>query len=187
LSFAGVTCRLKEARGLHYIAHLLQHPHQEFHVLTLTSIRADLSEERTTTHPLPTLNRSFAHGEERGDAGAGLDPQARAAYKQRLAELQGELAEAQAFHDLGRSEQLTAEIDFLTQELTRAFGLGGRARRIGAPTERARVNISRAIRVALRKIAAHHPALGQHLAVTIKTGVYCSYTPDPRLPITWQG
>jgi non-specific serine/threonine protein kinase len=101
--------------------------------------------------------------------------------------LQGELAEAQAFHDLGRSEQLTAEIDFLTQELTRAFGLGGRARRIGAPTERARVNISRAIRVALRKIAAHHPALGQHLAVTIKTGVYCSYTPDPRLPITWQG
>jgi DNA-binding winged helix-turn-helix (wHTH) protein/predicted ATPase/type II secretory pathway predicted ATPase ExeA len=187
LSFAGITCRLKEARGLHYIAHLLQHPHQEFHVLTLTSARASLSEETAETQSFQDLNLSFDHIEGRSDAGEVLDPQARAAYKQRLAELRGELAEAQAFHDLGRSEHLTAEIDFLTHELTRAFGLGGRARRVGAPTERARVNITRAIKIALRKIAEHHPALGQHLAVTIKTGVYCSYTPDPRLPITWQG
>ena len=187
LSFAGRTCRLKEARGLHYIAHLLQHPHQEFHVLTLTSTRAGLSEETAETPPFRVLSLSSDHIEEFSDAGEVLDPQARAAYKQRLAELRGELAEAQAFHDLGRSEQLTAEIEFLTHELTRAFGLGGRARRVGAPTERARVNITRTIKISLRKIAKHHPALGQHLAVTIKTGVYCSYTPDPRLPITWQG
>jgi len=186
LSFAGVTCRLKEARGLHYIAHLLQHPHQEFHVLALTSARAGLSGETAETHPLQALDLSFDHIKEISDAGDFLDPQARAAYKQRLAELRGELAEAQAFHDLGRSEQLTAEIDFLTHELTRAFGLGGRPRRVGAPTERARVNITRAIKIALRKITKHHPALGQHLATTIKTGVYCLYTPDTRLPITWQ-
>ena len=116
-----------------------------------------------------------------------LDPQARAAYKQRLSELREELAEAQQFHDLGRSEQLTAELDFLTHELTSAVGLGGRARRVGSPAERARVNITRAIKIALRKLTEHHPALGQHLATTIKTGVYCSYTPDTRLPITWQG
>jgi len=29
--------------------------------------------------------------------------------------------------------------------------------------------------------------LGQHLTTTIKTGIYCSYMPDTRLPITWQG
>ena len=121
------------------------------------------------------------------DAGEILDPQARAAYKQRLSELREELAEAQQFHDLGRSEQLAAEIDFLTHELTSAVGLGGRARRMGSPAERARVNITRAIKLALRKIGEHHPALGPHLATTIKTGVYCSYTPDVRMPITWQG
>jgi hypothetical protein len=187
LSFAGVTCRLKEARGLHYIAHLLQHPHQDFHVLTLISARAGLSEKTPEAPSFQDPSVSFDHVEEFSDAGEVLDSQARAAYKQRLAELREELAEAQTFHDLGRSEQLTAEIDFLTHELTRAFGLGGRARRIGAPAERARVNITRAIKIALRKIVEHHPALGQHLASTIKTGAYCSYTPDVRLPITWQG
>jgi predicted ATPase/type II secretory pathway predicted ATPase ExeA len=187
LSFAGVTCRLKEARGLHYIAHLLQHPHQDFHVLTLISARAGLSEKTSEAPSFQDPSISFDHVEGFSDAGEVLDSQARAAYKQRLAELREELAEAQTFHDLGRSEQLTAEIDFLTHELTRAFGLGGRARRVGAPAERARVNITRAIKIALRKIVEHHPALGQHLASTIKTGAYCSYTPDVRLPITWQG
>jgi hypothetical protein len=52
--------------------------------------------------------------------------------------------------------------------------------------QQARVNITRTIKAALRKITGHHPALGQHLAHTVKTGIHCSYTPDPRLPITWQ-
>ena len=103
-----------------------------------------------------------------------------------MSELREELAEAQQFHDLGRSEQLAAELDFLTHELARATGLGGRTRRMGSPTERARVNIIRAVKLALRKITEHHPALGRHLTTTIKTGIYCLYTPDTRLPITWQ-
>jgi hypothetical protein len=52
--------------------------------------------------------------------------------------------------------------------------------------ERARVNVTRAISAALKRIAAHHPALGRHLAATVKTGTFCTYTPDPRLPIEWQ-
>jgi hypothetical protein len=31
-----------------------------------------------------------------------------------------------------------------------------------------------------------NPALGRHLSSTIRTGRYCSYTPDPRVPITWE-
>jgi len=62
-----------------------------------------------------------------------------------------------------------------------------RARRVGSPAERARVNITRAIKLALREIDEHHPALGRHLSTTIKTGTYCSYTPDVRMPITWRG
>jgi hypothetical protein len=128
VSFAGTTCRLKDARGLHYIAHLLHHPHQEVHVITLISARADLSEGTADAHPFPDSSLPFDHIEGVSDAGEILDPQARAAYKQRLSELREELAEAQQFHDLGRSEQLAAEIDFLTHELTRAVGLGGRGR-----------------------------------------------------------
>jgi hypothetical protein len=186
MSFANTTCRLKDARGLHYIAQLLHHPHQEIHVLSLISTTADLSDEPPAGPQLQDSSLSCDPLEGFGDAGEILDPQARAAYKQRVRELQEELTEAQEFHDLGRSERLAAELDFLTHELSRAVGLGGRVRREGSAPERARVNVTRAIKIALRKIDEHHPALGQHLATTIKTGAYCSYTPDIRLPITWQ-
>jgi class 3 adenylate cyclase len=186
VSFAGTTCRLKDARGLHYLAHLLQHPHREVHVLTLITLSADLNEGPAHALLLQDSSLPFDLTEGFSDAGEILDPQARAAYKQRLSELQEELAEAQNFHDLGRSEQLATEIDFLTHELASAVGLGGRARRAGSPAERARVNITRAVKIALRKITEHHPALGRHLTTTLKTGTYCSYTPDPRLLITWR-
>ena len=48
------------------------------------------------------------------------------------------------------------------------------------------MNVTRAIKLALRKISEHHAALGRHLVSTIKTGTYCSYTPDVRMPIAWQ-
>jgi predicted ATPase len=183
VSFAGSTCRLKDGRGLHYIARLLHQPHQEVHVLSLITVSADLNEGPGETPFLEGSSLPFDSTE--GDAGEMLDPQARAAYKRRVSELREELAEAEHFHDLGRSERLSAELDFLSQELARAVGLGGRARRAGSPTERARVNVTRAIKLALHKISEHHGALGRHLASTIKTGTYCSYTPDARMPITW--
>jgi predicted ATPase/type II secretory pathway predicted ATPase ExeA len=186
VSFAGTTCRLKDALGLHYIAHLLHNPHQEVHVITLLTMSTDPSEAPAEVQPFQDPTLPLAHSEGGCDAGEILDPQARASYKQRLSELREELAEAQQFHDLGRSEQLAAEIDFLAHELTSAVSLAGQARRVGSPAERARVNITRAIKLALRKIGEHHPALGQHLATTVKTGTYCSYTPDVRMPVAWQ-
>jgi len=74
----------------------------------------------------------------------------------------------------------------LTRELARAVGLGGRARRAGSMAERARLNVTRAIAAVLRKIAAQHPPLAEHLAGTIHLGTYCSYTPDPRHPVRWE-
>lgn len=184
--FAGTTCLIKEACGLHYIATLLQHPQQPLHVLALTRTHARRAEATAEAQPVPPPDYSEGYTEEGSDLGDVLDPQARSAYKRRLSELHAELAEAHAFHDLGRRDALQAEWDFLTQELARAIGLGGRSRKANSPAERARVSVTRAIKNALRKIAGHHPALGQHLATTIKTGAYCSYTPDARLPIAWQ-
>ena len=70
--------------------------------------------------------------------------------------------------------------------LSRAVGLGGRERRAGSHAERSRVNVTRAISLALAKIDESHPALGEHFARTIKTGTFCSYAPDPRAPIEWE-
>jgi hypothetical protein len=68
---------------------------------------------------------------------------------------------------------------------TRAVGLGGRDRRAASHAERARLNVSRAIRAAMSNLARDNPSLGRHLAATIRTSRYCSYSPDPRAPIAW--
>jgi hypothetical protein len=120
-----------------------------------------------------------------GDAGELLDAEARAAYRGRLTDLRAERGEAEAVGDTGRIAAADREIAMLTQELARAVGLGGRARRAGSLAERARLNVTRAIAVVLRKVAGEHPALGEHLAGTVRTGAFCSYTPDPRNPVRW--
>jgi hypothetical protein len=120
------------------------------------------------------------------DAGEVLDPQAKAAYRQRLRDLQAELEEAQTYHDAGRIEKLQAEVEFLIRELSQAVGLGGRTRKAASAAERARINVTKAIKMGIRKIREQHPALGQHLEQTIRTGTFCVYEPRPHQSSSWQ-
>ena len=94
-----------------------------------------------------------------GDLGPILDEQAKAAYRERLADLQAERDEAEAFHDSERAERARAEYDAVAAELAAALGLGGRDRRAGSPAERARLNVTRAIRAAIEHLGEHDPAL----------------------------
>ena len=56
----------------------------------------------------------------------------------------------------------------------------------GTARERARVRATRLIKGALRRIAQHVPALGDHFASTVRTGHRCTYFPDPRVAIVWE-
>jgi hypothetical protein len=114
-----------------------------------------------------------------------LDAQAKAASKHHLVELQEELEEAQRFNDPMRAANAQAAIDCLTDELATVMELGGRHRKAGPTAERARWAVTRSIKATLKKIRAHHPALGHHLTTSIKTGTFCSYTPDPTQPLSW--
>ena len=64
-----------------------------------------------------------------------MDGQARDAYRARLAELREELDEAEQLADRGRVERTRGEIEFLTDQLASAVGLGGRERRSGRASE----------------------------------------------------
>jgi hypothetical protein len=121
-----------------------------------------------------------------GDAGELLDARAKEAYRRRLVEIEEDVAEAQGFGDAERAARAEAEREFLIRELSRAIGLTGQHRRAGDATERARASVTRAIRHAMARIAEHHPELGAHLNSTIRTGTYCVYLPDPRVPVAWQ-
>jgi hypothetical protein len=170
---------------MRYLARLLAAPGQELHAIDLEM------GERATQRPAPRRMAGARPAElgtrhDLGDAGELLDARAKAAYKARLDDLQRELDEAERFNDPARAATARQERDFLVDELARAVGLGGRDRKAAAHAERARLNVTRAIRAALANVSRVNPSLGQHLSSTIRTGRYCAYTPDPRAPVTWR-
>jgi hypothetical protein len=146
--------RLKHSRGLEILDLLVRNPGREFHVLELGAP---------------------AGAVDVGDAGEVLDATAREAYRRRVRELEEELGEAEGWADTGRSERLRAELEFLQGALAEAVGLGQRSRRVGDPSERARVNVQKRIRGVIRRIAEELPALARHLDREIETGLVVSY------------
>jgi hypothetical protein len=44
--------------------------------------------------------------------------------------------------------------------------------------------VTNRIRDSLDRIAAHHEALGRHLTIAVRTGTFCSYTPER--PTAWE-
>jgi hypothetical protein len=180
IAFEGQLVRLRDLKGLRYLARLLAEPGREFHVLELIAIEAGQAmpaglDAADTTLAVAALT----------DAGGMLDERAKQAYRRRLAEIDEDIDEAQAHGDAERRTRAEAEREFLTRELSRAVGLGGRDRRAGAASERARASVTRALRQALTHIGEHHQLLSNHLQRAVRTGTYCAYLPDPRAPAVW--
>src|ERR1700736_5500415 len=104
--------RLKDTKGLGYLAHLLRHPAAEFHVLDLAGGIAGQhhdDETRQSAHCLPRgeqdLEKAGIHIGSLGDAGEMLDEQAKLAYRRRLSDLREELGEAKGLGNVERAEE----------------------------------------------------------------------------------
>jgi hypothetical protein len=173
VGYEGTTVLLRHSRGLALLAHLVRCPGQEIHVRELDSITPSGGSAVAREGPAPDSGVLPLPG----DGGEVLDEQARAEYRHRVTELREELDDAEQRHDLGRAENLRAELDLLVDELRLAVGPGGRVRRASSDVERERVAITRRIRSAIAQIAKHHPSLGEHLTSTVTTGYYCAYRP----------
>jgi tetratricopeptide (TPR) repeat protein len=178
VAFEGRVVRIRDRKGLRYLARLLADPGREFHVIDMVAAEGEGQVEAG-----PGANVGAATAAL--DAGVMLDAQAKNAYRRRLAEIEEDIEAARAAGDRERAAQARAERDFIVRELSRAFGIGGRERRAGSHSERARASVTRAVRQAMGRIHEHHAALGQHLDRAIRTGTYCVYLPDPRIPTAW--
>jgi hypothetical protein len=177
--FEGHTAHLRDQKGLHYLARLLTEPGREFHVLDLvTRERSESGRLSRAAEPDLTVAGGF-------DAGQLLDAHAKESYRRRLVEIEADIEEAREMGDSERAAQTDAERDFIVRELARAVGLGGRDRRASSASERARVSVTRAVRQAMARIREYNSALGEHLDRAIRTGTYCTYLPDSRLPGSW--
>jgi predicted ATPase len=161
LRFAGRDTQIRHLKGLDDLAALLARPDEEVHCLEL-----------------------IGGGDVGGEAGPALDERARREYQTRIRDLQGEIDRARDDNDLGRAERAEAELDALVQQLSEAFGLGGRARATGSAAERARSAVTWRVRAAIKRVGELHPELGRHLANAVRTGTWCSYRPEA--PVSWQ-
>lgn len=100
----------------------------------------------------------------------------------RLGDLRGEIENAEAMNDPGPAQRARSEVEATAAALARRLRLEGAG---GRSAEQVRVNLTKTIRAALKRIAAVNPALGAYLAATLRTGRLFSYRPDPRAPIRW--
>jgi hypothetical protein len=166
ISFAARTIRMRDSKGLRYIARLMSRPGREVHVGELVGL---------------SDRESAALGAATGPV---LDREARAAYEKRLSDLEAERDEAQEWGDLERAARAEAEMQFLTAELAASLGLGGRGRRFDDPTERMRKAVTNRIRAAVAKADHVHPELGRHLSHSLRTGTFCAY--EPERPVEWK-
>ncbi len=123
VAFEDKVVKLRDLKGFHYLAALLQHPGESIHAsMVVASVKARRGSNRASS---AAVSRAAA----RADQGP-----------------------------------VTAS---------------------PADVERARLAVTKGIKTAIDRITAVHPALGRHLTATVRRGYFCSYTPDPRLPIEW--
>jgi len=163
-TWQGRTVRVRHAKGIADLALLLERAGREVHVRELEGVAA----------VIPVAG-------SRQDV---LDEIAVRQYRLRLADLEEDLDEADLHGDVGRAAVLAAEREALVDELAKAFGVGGRARRAGSdPDERLRKAVSARVRASIERVEALDPALGRHLRAAVRTGFWCSYQPER--PVIW--
>ncbi len=172
LSFGGAECNMKDAKGLHYIEHLLRNPGEQISAIDLVAwVASNVSGASQRTVNL-------------GDAGEILDAKARADYKRRLDELREDIDRGRKMNDFGMTERAEAEYDALLRQLGAASGLGGRERHAASHRERARVTVAKRIKAVVDRIRLSNPVLERHLADSIRTGNFCCYSPSA--PTSWR-
>jgi len=169
----GVVVRLKDSKGLQYIAYLLHHPGQQVHALELVQAVSGDARPVAANERLATTSPPL------------LDAQTRVAYRHRLEGLRETLAEAEGLNDRGRAARAREEIEALGEQLAAVVGLGGRDRLAAAAAERARLAVTKGIKSAIQKLRAANPTLARHLAIAITTGSLCGYAPDPDAVVSW--
>ena len=178
IAFRGPTFRLVDSKGLQYIHRLLQAAGAEVHALDLE------------LHGGPGVAATRTDGDDSLRPGAStqllVDHEALRRYRLRVEDLRDQIEEAEANGDpRERSSRAREELEYLIEELDRVTRSDGSPRAQASETERARVNVYRAIRKAIEKIREQDPSLGHHLDHDIRTGTYCSYGPDPATAPIW--
>lgn len=178
------TLHIADMRGMRLLALLLERPGVEVHCLDLIAAVDGTGPVGSTVEHSGGQETGGRYGLQ-GSSGPRLDDHAKQDYRGRIRKLEEQLGKAETRRDTDAITRLRDELGFLRRELASGTGLGGRDRPTGSHAERARINVTRAIRATLKRIAGHDPALGAELDRGVRTGTFCAYEPDPLRPLRW--
>ena len=176
ISYDGRAVMVRHTKGLADIRQLLAAPGAELHVL-------ELAREAEGVDAAGTSAASVTATPGGGSRQPVLDERAKAAYRERVRDLQAEVDDARACADIARAERAEAELDFVVAELAAGLGFGRRDRTMTDETERARQAVRARLRYTLDRLERVHPALHRHLDRALVTGTFCSYQPER--PTAW--
>ena len=144
LAFEGKQKIVKHIKGLDYLAYLLANPFREISAFDLT-----FNNNKSTDPPINGVNKLVLKEEGLsitgfGDAGPVLDNEARKQYNRRLIEIDKILDKAQQTNNPNQILQLKQEKQTIFNTLKGAVALGGRSRKSGDVSDRARSAITQA-------------------------------------------
>jgi TolB-like protein len=159
IAYEGKLVLMTEVKGFHDLVALLGYPGQQTHCTALMGGVLDMEGE-----PI-------------------FDEKAKRSYQKKILELQEEIRWSENNNDLQRSATLHEEYEQIVDHLTASLGLKGKVRKSSDTLDKTRSAVTWRIRNAIQKIEKVHPVLAKHLSVSVKTGIFCSYSPEK--PVKW--
>lgn len=170
LVYGGKEVHMKDRKGFHDLAYLLQRPDEDVDVLTLANL--ELSDNGLQfALKCPSVTEDPVS-----------DQDAIRNYGGRIQELDEELDEANANHDEAGQIRLQKDKDLMAKQLKSALGPGAQSRKFLTPVENARTAVTKRINTAIKAVEKEHAELGKHLTSSIDTGTSCRYRPEQELP-----
>jgi len=173
IEYGGKLIRLRDSKGLRYLATLVAAPGARFHVRDLMGGSPAAPSPVSDTATVAAQGLSI-RSSDRLDSGP--DARARGEYGRRLAELA-------AHQDYDPAERQTDERRVLLGEVAHRAARG-RHGDTSDTTEKMRKAVGNRIRGAMETFKKEHPALWQHFFASIRTGLFCSY--EPERPTPWR-
>lgn len=191
ISYEGEAKPVKDTKGIHYIAYLLQNKTSLVGATELvrafegpftdvgTKEFAKMSEEQLNEYHL--RKTSYLNDTKMSSVSKDKDE-----YKRMLYDINNEIVKAEKEGDSLLLKELQGQKEDLLNEVKANFGKKGRFRKSNQSEEKARKAVTACIRNAIKRIQKEHPSLGDHLSQSIKTGTDCVYNPGQHTPWTVQ-
>lgn len=177
ITFEGQTIRPADSYGLRYIHCLLVNPSKKIHVSELMKALP----RRQKSQLLLEKGEKIEFEDELNGSTAddSVGEAALKQYKERLAELSGDIKRAEKSGNSMELEELRKEFNEITDYLKTVTGRKGRPRKLLDQSENQRQAVKNCIIDAFAAIKKEHTPLHKHFKIekTIKLGLDCSYNP----------